>query len=298
MTALPPQVQMISIARINILNPRVRNRRIFQEMTHNMTQVGLKRPITVTRCSREVSGKEYDLVCGQGRLEAFLACGQSEIPAIVLETGEEQALIMGLVENLARRQYRAPDLLQGIELLQQQGYDTRQIAAKIGMRTEYVTELLKLMERGEDRLISAVEAGHIPITLAIKIATSPQEEQKVLQEAYESKQLRGKKLMIARKLIEMRKKSGRGIRTNTRTVQTTKKENLSLQEVIKVYQREVDRKRLITRKADHMNSLLVFITEAMRDLLGEDAFLNLLRAENLIKMPKPLANLVKERRSL
>lgn len=43
MSALPAQkVEMIPIARITILNPRVRNRRNFKEIVENIAQLGLK----------------------------------------------------------------------------------------------------------------------------------------------------------------------------------------------------------------------------------------------------------------
>ncbi|MBI3442097.1 MAG: ParB N-terminal domain-containing protein, partial [Proteobacteria bacterium] len=107
---------MIPIDRINILNPRSRNRKKFFDIATNITQVGLKKPITVTLCKSGAEGMDYDLVCGQGRLEAFMACGQKEIPALVIDVSEEQALVMSLVENLTRRRYRPADLLQGIEI--------------------------------------------------------------------------------------------------------------------------------------------------------------------------------------
>ena len=129
-TKAEQQVQLIPIDRINILNPRERNKKIFREITANIAEIGLKRPITVTPCKSGAVGKDYDLICGQGRIEAFMACGQKEIPAIVVEASEEQALIMSLVENLARRQHRPTDLMQGIEILQKQGYGAKEIAAK------------------------------------------------------------------------------------------------------------------------------------------------------------------------
>ena len=53
---------------------------------------------------RVMAGEVYDLVCGQGRLEAFVALGQNEIPAIVIEASEEDCYVMSLVEN----QWRLP----------------------------------------------------------------------------------------------------------------------------------------------------------------------------------------------
>ena len=287
------EIKMIPIEKINILNPRVRNQKVFLEIATNMTQVGMKRPITVTPSRSKIEGREYDLICGQGRIEAFVACGQSQIPAIVIDASEEQALIMSLVENLARRQHRANDLLQGIEILQKQGYDAQQIADKTGLAKEYVGGVLNLMARGEERLLSAVEAGQMPITLAIRIAENPEDEQRALHEAYETKQLRGNRLLLAKKLIDTRRRRGKTFsEERQRGKRNTGDKALTAQEVMKVYQREVDRKRLLTRKADAVATRLLFVTEALRQMLQDEHFRNLLRAEGLTTLPKPLAGLM------
>ena len=75
MSALPAQrVEMIPISRVTVVNPRVRNKANFKEIVDNIAKIGLKRPITVTRRA-EADGPFYDLVCGQGRLEAYIASG-------------------------------------------------------------------------------------------------------------------------------------------------------------------------------------------------------------------------------
>ncbi len=53
-------VQMIQIDRINILNPRVRNQKLFAEFRGNISKVGLKRPITVTPCHSGAEGNRSD----------------------------------------------------------------------------------------------------------------------------------------------------------------------------------------------------------------------------------------------
>ena len=65
------EIKMIPVDRINILNPRVRNQKVFHDIAINMTRVGLKRPITVTACRSGAEGKDYDLICGQGRIEGW-----------------------------------------------------------------------------------------------------------------------------------------------------------------------------------------------------------------------------------
>lgn len=284
-------IQLIPVESIHVLNPRVRNTKIFDGIVHNMTQVGIKRPITVTpRRGKQTDGKLYDLVCGQGRLEAFQACGQQMIPAMIINATEEQALIMSLVENVARRKHKPMELLQGVEMLRQQGYDAKAIGQKIGHKTDYVNSVIKLLDNGEERLIAAVETGQMSMVLAMDIAMSPADEQRAIQEAYESNQLSGHKLMAVRRLLENRRRHGKALYSRKRSGANTR--DLSAKEVLKVYKREVDRKRLLARKADAVNTRLLFIIEAMRCLRQEDHFMTLLRAEGLETMPKQLAKLL------
>jgi ParB family chromosome partitioning protein len=188
------QIKTIPIDQIRYLNPRVRNRRNFQEIVQSIASVGLKRPITVSPRKAETDSASYDLVCGQGRVEAFIQLGQTKIPAIVIEAEETDCLVMSLVENCARRQHRAIDLLADITTLRGRGYNDREIAAKIGVSTEYVHMISKLLESGEERLVTAVEAGILPLNMAIEIAKSNDEDvQRALTQAYTEKKLRGKK---------------------------------------------------------------------------------------------------------
>lgn len=117
MSATAADIAMISVSEITVLNPRARNKRVFQELVTSIANLGLKRPITV---SRRADGG-YDLVCGQGRLEAFLALGQPTIPAVVLEVSEEDCFVMSLVENLARRQHSPLELVREIGALKGRG---------------------------------------------------------------------------------------------------------------------------------------------------------------------------------
>src|SRR5208337_1928250 len=98
------EVKMIPIDRIRILNPRHRDRKKFAVIVQSIQKLGLKKPIQVSlRATDEAEGPGYDLVCGQGRIEAFTALGHKEIPAIVVEVSKEERLLRSLVENMARR---------------------------------------------------------------------------------------------------------------------------------------------------------------------------------------------------
>src|SRR3546814_4634294 len=69
------------------------------EIVDNIAAVGLKRPITVSRRAAANSVR-YDLVCGEGRLEAFRMLGEAEIPAVVIDADEADCLVMSLIENI------------------------------------------------------------------------------------------------------------------------------------------------------------------------------------------------------
>ncbi|UVO27116.1 plasmid partitioning protein RepB C-terminal domain-containing protein [Bradyrhizobium arachidis] len=281
----PKHVRTIPIDQIRFLNPRVRNRRNFQEIVQSIANVGLKRPITVSPRKSEADSASYDLVCGQGRIEAFIQLGQTEIPAIVIEAEESDCLVMSLVENCARRQHRAIDLLQDISTLRGRGYSDREIAPKIGVSVEYIHMIGTLLEKGEERLVTAVEAGILPLNMAIEIAKSSDEDvQTALTQAYTENKLRGKKLVAVRRIIEQRRRRGKQIH-DSRFGRRGAKRPLTGESIIRVYRQEADRQKLLVKKAEVTQSRLLFIVEAIRALRDDENFANLLRAESLDSMP-------------
>jgi ParB family chromosome partitioning protein len=279
-------VELVPVDRITVINPRVRNQKIFREIVANIAQLGLKKPITVTKHNAP-DGPLYDLVCGQGRLEAYQALGQTEIPALVIDADAEDCAVMSLVENFARRQHRAIDLLHDIEGLKRRGYVEPEIARKTGLTVEYVKAVIGLLENGEHRLLRAVESGHVPVSVAVEIAQADDADvQNILQQAYEKKLLRGRKLMTAKRLIEQRRRRGKGFKIGGQKSE----QPLSSTALIRAYREDVDRKRVLIRKANSTRDRLIFITEAMRKLFAEENFITLLRAEGLETLPKNLGD--------
>jgi ParB family chromosome partitioning protein len=278
-------VQLVPIDRITVINPRKRNRKVFDQIVQSIKRLGLKRPITVIRKAGPL-GEAFDLVCGQGRMEAFKVLGQAEIPALVIEATTEDALVMSLVENIARRQHRAIDLLHDVEGMKRRGYSVEQIALKTDLSPEYVRGVIKLMETGEHRLLKAVEGGTMPISVAMQIAESPDEEvQAALQQAYESGALKGRKIALARQLIEQRRRRGKSFGPAGKKGGP----RLSPSSLIRTYQQDVERKRQMVRKAEATRDRLTFAVQALRSLLADDGFASLLRQEGLETLPRNLA---------
>lgn len=288
MSETPPVVQMIPIDQINVLNPRSRNRVVFQGIVSNISNIGLKRPITVARRSEPNEGKPYDLVCGQGRLEAFIALGQTEIPAIVKDASREDCFLMSLVENFARRQLRPLELLREINSLKSRGYSTAEIAKKIDIHKTYVTGIVHLLKNGEERLLTAVDKQKMPLSVAMLIASADEEGvQRALHQAYEDKTLRGRKLLTVRRIIELRKTNGKGFRFGVR------RRNIGIPQtadsLVRVYRQEAERQKLLVKKSRIAEHRLLFIVSALKNLFSDENFVTLLRAEKLDTLPAYLA---------
>ena len=281
------RVKMIPIDRIIILNPRVRNRRKFLEVVESIRTVGLKRPIRVNTMVAPDGQRSYGLACGQGRLEAFCELGKTEIPAIVTEATEEECLVMSLVENCARRQHRSIELLQDVATLRKRGYTDREIGDKIGASSEWVNMMAQLIERGEQRLVEAVDAGTIPISVAIEIARADNETiQQLLAEAYTQGQVTGPRLIKMRRLIEQRTRRGKHVSTTPFGRKLTRVK--TSEALVRIFRQEAERQRLLVKKAEVTQTRLLFVVEALKKLRIDENFVTLLRAEKLDSMPKDL----------
>ena len=62
--------------------------------------------------------------------------------------------------------------------------------------------------------------------------------------------------------------------------------------LVRNYQREVERQKQLVRKAETAQRNLLFIVGALRQLLADENFTNLLRAEGMDSLPQYLADRV------
>lgn len=281
-------IEMIPIDSITVINPRVRNRKQYQEIVENIRLIGLKKPITVSRRGERDGVPHYDLVCGQGRLEAFRALNQEEIPAVVEDASQEDCLLKSLVENVARRLHTPIEQLQEVSRLKERGYSSNDIAARLGVSPSWVHMITHLLENGEQRLLRGVESGLIPLSLAADIARgSDAEIQDLLTDAYTKGKFRGKKLAAVRRLLEQRRWQPRGRSPDGDTPRARKK--TSLEDLRRMYQTEAEKHRISLKKADVVQQRLTFVIQALKDLLSESGdFAALLESENLHTMPRQL----------
>ena len=281
----------IAISEITIANPRPRSKYIFDQIVTSISTVGLKTPITVSKREMHPDGTQYDLVCGQGRLEAFLALGQTNIPAIIINASREDQYLMSLIENIARRPPSHLGLLKETKRLRACGYSVEEIARKLGLGNRYVATIVMLLGNGETELIRLVESGRIPLTVAAEIANGTTADiQRALAEAYEAGDLRGAKLRGARALIRKRV-SGR---TKNRKKKPHPKAPLTSREVTKEYQDYTRTQRALVKRAAVVRERLVLVAAACQRLFADPNFLTLLRAEGLSLMSEKLIEITRE----
>ena len=105
-------------------------------------------------------------------------------------------------------------------------------------------------------------------------------------DAYELGKIKGKKLTAIRRLLERRLKNAT-MSDSTLGRRTASSRRMSTSETLRLYQREAEKQRLLVKKSDYVQAKLLFVVEALKDLLGDDGFMTLLRAEGS-DMPRAL----------
>ena len=144
-----------------------------------------------------------------------------------------------------------------------------------------VHDVVRLLRKGEDDLVARVEAGKLPVAVAVKIAVaSAVDVQQALNQAYESGQLRGSKFKIAQALVARR--SGReGLYEHRRRV--------SGADIVREYENQTAQQRALIQRAAIVSERLALLISSLSQLRKDDGFTTLLRAEQLDHMPQQLA---------
>lgn len=100
----------------------------------------------------------------------------------------------------------------------------------------------------------------MPLAVAIAIAQagdSDSDLQEVMQGAYENGILRGGKLMAVKRLIDDRRRAGKG---DNQKAGGRGNRKLTSSALVRAYNQEVERQKLLTRKADLVQQRLAFVS--------------------------------------
>ncbi len=149
------------------LNPRRHfNDDAHAELVESVRKHGVLQPILV----RPLPGGGFEIVAGERRHRAARAAGLVDIPAIVREMDDREALEVAVIENLQRADLHPLEEADGYRrLIDGHGYHVEQLAAKVGKSKAYVYARLKLAELG----LAARElfhAGRLDASTALLVA--------------------------------------------------------------------------------------------------------------------------------
>jgi ParB family transcriptional regulator, chromosome partitioning protein len=186
-----------------VINSRNRDEEQFAMNVESIDR-GLLKPIRVNDKFLERTGF-YELICGEGRLIAHKRLGKPTVPAEVVTCTRKDAYLQSLVENIARTKPASLDFAREIKRMHDEGWDVKKLAGVTCKSEGYIRDYLRLIDKGEDRLIQGVEQGVFPIAFAVLVASSEDSQtQNVLMDAFDAGLVTTLTFASARKLISAR----------------------------------------------------------------------------------------------
>ena len=149
--------------------PRTRmDKAALEGLAQSIRDRGVVQPILV----RPTQNGKFEIVAGERRWRASQLAGLTTVPALVREIADEQALGIGLIENIQREDLNAIEEAAGIKRLIDEFKLTHESAAQaVGRSRVAVTNLLRLLDLARPVQEMVMEArmdmGHARPLLAL-----------------------------------------------------------------------------------------------------------------------------------
>lgn len=139
-----------------------------EELAASIKAQGLIQPISV----RPVGNNRYEIIAGERRWRASQIAGLTEVPVLIREIPDENALAMSLIENIQREDLNPLEEAAGIQrLLDEFGMTHQQAAEALGRSRSATSNLLRLLQLAkpvQDMLMAGdLEMGHARALLAL-----------------------------------------------------------------------------------------------------------------------------------
>lgn len=145
------------------------------ELAESIRKQGVIQPVIV----RAISASNYEIIAGERRWRAAQLANLHEVPVVIRDISDEQAIAISLIENIQREDLNAIDTAMSLQRLIKEFKMTHESAAGVvGKSRATVTNLLRLLELPEEikNMIerSELEMGHaralLPLSLAKQLA--------------------------------------------------------------------------------------------------------------------------------
>ncbi len=117
-----------------------------EDLTRSIREKGILQPILV----RPLGGDAYEIVAGERRWRAAQAAKLHDVPVVVREMGDGEALELAIVENVQRADLNAIEEAAAYHALMDQfGYTQERIATEVGKSRPHVANTLRLLKLPE-----------------------------------------------------------------------------------------------------------------------------------------------------
>jgi ParB family chromosome partitioning protein len=139
-----------------------------EELAASIKAQGLIQPISV----RPIANNRYEIIAGERRWRASQIAGLTEVPVLIRDIPDENALAMSLIENIQREDLNPLEEAAGIQRLLDEFQMTHQQAAEaLGRSRSATSNLLRLLQLAkpvQDMLMAGdLEMGHARALLAL-----------------------------------------------------------------------------------------------------------------------------------
>ena len=153
--------------RANPSNPRRHfNEEELADLTRSITEHGIVQPILVRPVrGGDLGGAKFEIIAGERRWRAAQRAGLHEVPVILRNVEDKQALELAIIENVQRSDLNAIEEAQGYQqLIDEYDYSQNELATVIGKSRSHVANTLRLMKLPESVRVMVSEgvlsAGH------------------------------------------------------------------------------------------------------------------------------------------
>ena len=120
------------------------------ELVSSVEEKGVLEPILVRPNpdrKETAHGRAYRIISGERRYRAAMEAGLAEVPAIIMEVDQKEALEIALVENLQRKDLTPFEEGEGYHrLAEEHAYTHEEISEAVGKSRTVVTESLSLLQ--------------------------------------------------------------------------------------------------------------------------------------------------------
>ncbi len=193
------------------------------ELSQSIRAQGVMQPIVLRR--RPAGG--YEIIAGERRWRASVKAGLLEIPAVVREVTDQQALALALIENLQREDLNPLEEARALGRLRDEfGLTQQEVADAVGKSRTAVTNLLRLqnLSPGAAKLLEdgTIEMGHARTLLALELG-----DQEVAARHIASKRLSVRQAeALVRRMLAGPKETTQRVDADTRSLERELSEKL------------------------------------------------------------------------